>query len=105
MLSILLASVLFASPASAASLFDQELATCGLKNPHCRSYATCKAAYACEKTLLRQISRAWYWNKAFGTKAAVEACASAHETQKFTIEALDTTIECMDTPNGPHFGG
>ena len=105
-LSLMLLALLTLSPLAHATAFDDALELCGVRNPQCRETArSCRQALACERGLLRSIRYTWYRRKIAGTRDQLAACTEALESQQVNVEALETTIDCVDTADGPRFGG
>lgn len=99
-LLLLTISLSFSALASAT-----ELKNCELTYQSCTEATTCSAFHQCQRTehaLLNALIL-----KAIDELSLEESaqCIEKRNRLEFSIEAHATTIECVDTVDGPQFGG
>jgi hypothetical protein len=93
---------------SVSAFASSDTDACGISDPQCRTVSkTCEAYFRCEDSLLRSLRRAvekiekskdYDLDKLFN-------CRKARDNQENHIDALNTTIECVDSKTGIQLGG
>lgn len=103
MRSVLLLLALFSFASTTA--YATDYASCAPEYNACDKSPTCAAFYTCqsaEHTFLNALIL-----KAFHDLELSESitCRDKRDALETSLEAHATTIECVDTDNGPQFGG
>lgn len=88
------------------SVFAQpNFSACMMTYSYCGKSKTCQAHYSCLKQHHKLLNDLVYQAMTAIDTDAMKECRTQREVVEEEIFAHATTIECIDTPQGPDFGG
>lgn len=98
-------AVLLSILMSSSTVFATDYSACDGKTDNCAKPKSCSTFYLCldqEYQLLNILILKAINELEFNQK---QMCVDKRDSLEVKIQAHATTIECMDTVNGPQFGG
>lgn len=91
--------------ASISATASTDYQACAPRYQSCQQPKSCAAFYECQNTEQRKLSELVLTAINEVEVDQMEACKQKRDDVELSIFAHATTIECMDTPQGPQFGG